>query len=70
METENTFYSWNTKKATNGFKAIVTKLTPRTTLNEAGNYCDSELIKVVTLPTRARAKAHAQKLVRYYKTTA
>jgi hypothetical protein len=70
MTTQNSFYSWNTRKTANGFEALVTKLTPRTTLNEVGNYCDSELMKAATLPTRARAKAYAQKLMRYYKATA
>jgi hypothetical protein len=70
MTTQNTYFSWSTKKTTNGFVAIVTKNTTRDEANEKGQFVDSEVLRVDTLPTRARAKSHAQKWVKYLKATA
>jgi hypothetical protein len=66
----NIFFSWSTNKTTNGFKFVVIRNVPRTTPNKIGNYCDSEIVKTGILPTRARAKSFAQKVVRYCKATA
>ena len=63
-------YTWNTRKTANGFEAIVEKMMPRTTRNEKGTFCDSEILHRVPCRTRAIAKTHAQKWVRYYKAAA
>ena len=68
--TPKPLFSWNTTKVENGFKGIVTKGTPRITPNENGSYLDTEVLQEFVLPTRARAKSHAQKWVRYYKANA
>ena len=70
MTTQKTYFSWNTKKTTNGFVAIVTKNTTRTTANEKGLFVDTEVLRQDVLSTRARAKTHAQKWVKYLKATA
>lgn len=70
MTTQNTFYSWRTNKVSNGFKAVVTKNTSRNEPNKQGHYVDSEIVKEVILKTRARAKTHGQKWVKYLKATA
>ena len=68
--TNNVFFSWNTKKVENGFAAIVTKNTSRLTPNEDGRYVDSEVIRNDVRKTRATAKSHAQKWVRFLKSKA
>jgi len=60
--------SWNTKKVSNGFIATVYE---NISHNEPVNglYCTRKNLKTFTVSTRAKAKYHAQKLVRYYKAT-
>ena len=62
-----TMFTWNTKKTETGFKFIVSKMTPRTTADEKGHFVDTEIAKEGTKPTRARAKATAQKWCAYYR---
>lgn len=58
--------SWNTKKIETGFEAKVYEII---CLDEAvnGQYVKQVTLKVIIMPTRARAKAAAQKWVRYLK---
>ena len=63
----NTIFTWNTKKTESGFMFTVSKMTPRTTADEKGHFVDTETVKQGTRPTRARAKATAQKWCAYYR---
>lgn len=60
------FYSWRTTKVKDGFSYSVYKLKERTTPTAAGYYVDTTLVKSGKMSTRPRAKAIAQKWVRYY----
>jgi hypothetical protein len=67
----NEFFSWNTKKNDNGqFEAVVYKVTKLKTPNAEGKYADFTELQRVPCKTRATAKSHAQKWVRYYKAAA
>ena len=58
--------SWRTKKVVNGLEARVIERTPHE--EEINNsYATTKVLKTVVLPTRARAKSHAIKLVRYFR---
>ncbi len=63
----NTIFTWNTKKTESGFMFTVSKMTPRKTADEKGHFVDTEIVKEGTRPTRARAKATAQKWCAYYR---
>lgn len=58
--------SWSTKKVEGGFEARVYEVISLE-VPEAGRYAKLETIKTFVMPTRARAKAQAQRLTRYYK---
>jgi len=67
MENSKLNYGWNTKKENGLFTAIVYTIKSLSVANAEGYYAEFETIKTAAFPTRARAKAYAQKLVRYYK---
>ena len=62
------FYSWRTTKTDNGFAAIVTKNQTTSEAQPNGRYCiTTEIARVEGFRSRACAKTHAHKLVRYHK---
>lgn len=63
-----TTFTWNTRKTASGtFEAVVSKFESRSTPNAQGLYADTVEIKRIPCKTRAIAKTHAQKWVRYLK---
>ncbi len=67
MTTENIYFSWKTKKTDKGYIAMVFKNTTRETENKKGQFVDSEILREDIRSTRAKAKSHAQKWVKYLK---
>ena len=63
---KDSFYSWRTKKLKKGFRFDVQKITSRKTKNKKGMYADIKVAHTGVRPTRARAKAQAQRYVRFY----
>ena len=59
------FYSWNTKKIKKGFQFDVKKITSLNKPTKEGYYAKTQTVKTGVLPTRARAKAQAQRWSRY-----
>lgn len=63
-----TIFNWATHKTEAGtFEAVVCKSVTRDTPNANGFYADRTELKRVPCKTRAIAKSHAQKWVRYFK---
>jgi len=61
------FYMWDTTKIKKGYKYNVRRKTERKTKNKKGSYLDSKVVHTGVKPTRARAKAQAQRYIRLKK---
>ena len=63
---KNAFFSWRTTKTAAGFEFVVSLLIPSLEMLADGTYCKTIEVNRDVAPSRAIAKARAQKLVRYY----